>query len=184
MKKYFYIFIIGILISSCSLKTSYFGEGYELSENPEYGENLVISRADTTFYHIWSNGNKTLQNGVLVKFHSSQNIIDSLFIWKGTTVIPSYIDEVKFDSLFIIVVQKPLNKIWGEFFTDANGTYRRSNMPNKSHIAEKKLKESKIHYYWIIRKRTDDVYGPLNRDEYLKKRKELGVSNELQLVKK
>jgi len=184
MKRYLYVFILLILTSSCSLKTSYFGEDYEFSENSEYGEDIVVNRADTTFYHAWGNGRKTLQKGVLVKFHNSQNEIDSSFIWKGSPVILSYIDEVKFDSLFIIVIQKPLNEIWGDFFTDTNDTYRRSNMPNKSQIAIKKLKDSKIHYYWIINKKTDDIYGPLNWNEYLQKRKELGVPKELKLVKK
>ena len=181
MKKYLSVLILSILIYSCSLESSYFGKGYKLSENPEYGENIVVNRADTTFYHNWGNSRKTLQKGVLVKFHSSQNKIDSVFIWKGTTVIPSYIVEIKFDSLFIIVDQKPLNEIWGEYFTDANGTYRRSNKPNKSSLAIKKFKESKIHNYWIIRKRMDDIYGPLNWAEYIQKREELKIPKELEL---
>jgi len=57
-------------------------------------------------------------------------------------------------------------------------------MPNKSQIAIKKLKDSKIHYYWIINKKTDDIYGPLNWNEYLQKRKELGVPKKLKLEKK
>lgn len=184
MTKYLYIFILAILISSCSLESSYFGEGYELSENPEYGENIVVNRADTTFFHTWGNGRKTLQKGVLVKFHYPQNKIDSSFIWEGAIVIPSFITEVKFDSLFVIVYQKPLDEIWGGYFTDNNNVYRRSNKPDKSTLAIKKLEESKIYYYWIIRKRTDDIYGPLNLAEYIIKREELGVPKDLQLKEK
>ena len=184
MTKYLYIFILAILISSCSLESSYFGEGYELSENPEYGENIVVNRADTTFFHTWGNGRKTLQKGVLVKFHYPQNKIDSSFIWEGSIVIPSFIVEVKFDSLFVIVHQKPLDEIWGEYFTDNNNVYRRSNEPGNLTLAIKKLKESKINHYWIISKKTDDIYGPLNWNEYKHKRKELGLPKELQLKEK
>ena len=184
MTKYLYIFILAILISSCNLESSYFGEGYELSENPEYGENIVVNRADTTFFHTWGDGRKTLQKGVLVKFHSLQNKIDTSFIWAGAIVIPSFIAEVKFDSLFVIVRQKPLDEIWGKYFTDSNGVYRRSNESDKLTLAVKKLKESKINYYWIIRKKTDDIYGPLDWDEYIQKREEIGIPTGLQLREK
>ena len=184
MAKYLYIFILSILISSCSFEPSYFGEGYELSKNPEYGENIVVNIADTVFFHTWGNGKKTLQKGVLVKFHHLQNEVDSSFIWKGAIVIPSFIAEVKFDSLFVIVRQKPLEEIWGEYLTDNNGVYKRSNEPDNLTLAVKKLKESKINHYWIIRKKTDDIYGPLNWNEYIQKREEIGVPKDLLLKEK
>ncbi|RLD60819.1 MAG: hypothetical protein DRJ01_09030 [Bacteroidetes bacterium] len=181
MKKYIYFYIVVIFIFSCNSKSPYFGSGYELSENTEYGEDIVINRSDTTSYHDWGNGRKTLQKGVLVKFHRPNNKIDSFFIWKGSSVISSYINEVKLDSLYIIVDQKPLDKIWGKYFTDNNNVYRRLNKSGNSALAIKKLKESKVHNYWIIDKQTGDIYGPMNLEEYLQKRKELGVPKELKL---
>ncbi len=37
--------------------------------------------------------------------------------------------------------------------------------------------------YWIIEKQNDNLIGPLKRNEYLLKRKELNIPNSLQLVK-
>lgn len=36
-------------------------------------------------------------------------------------------------------------------------------------------------YYFIIEKKLDNVIGPLSKQEYLKKREELGVPRELKL---
>ncbi len=181
MKKLVLFFISVLSIPSCNFFRPWdFGSGYKLGENPEYKYDIILDRADTTFYHDWGNGRKTLQKGVLVKFHRPDNNIDSIFIWKGSSVVSSFIDQIKFDSIFIIVNQKPLDSIWGKYI-NINYAPRRSKEPERFIDAKKKLMKSKIHYYWIIRKRTDDVYGPLNRDEYLQKRKELGVPNELRL---
>jgi len=43
------------------------------------------------------------------------------------------------------------------------------------------FEKSTYKQYWIIDKRTDDIYGPFKWDEYMKKRKELGVPKELKL---
>ena len=38
-----------------------------------------------------------------------------------------------------------------------------------------------VYYYWIINKNTSEVFGPLAFDDYLTKKKELGVSEKLKL---
>lgn len=38
-----------------------------------------------------------------------------------------------------------------------------------------------VSFLWIIDKKTNIIYGPLSLDDYLLKKKELGVSNNLQL---
>ncbi len=184
MKKLVLFIAIAIFLTSCDFFGPWdFGSGYGLGENPEYKYDVIIDRADTTFYFDWGNGRKTLQKGVLVKFHRPDNKIDSLFIWKGTSVISSFINQVKFDSVFILVDQKPLDSIWGKYI-NIDYAPRRSNEPERLDEAEKKLMKSKIHCYWIIDKRTDDIYGPLSWKEYLQKRKELGVSEDLKLERK
>ena len=43
------------------------------------------------------------------------------------------------------------------------------------------LVKDKMLYYFIIEKKIDKVIGPLSKQEYLKKREELGVPRELKL---
>ena len=43
------------------------------------------------------------------------------------------------------------------------------------------LVKDKMLYYFIIEKKLDNVIGPLSKQEYLKKREELGVPRELKL---
>ena len=38
-----------------------------------------------------------------------------------------------------------------------------------------------VYYYWIIEKARTEIYGPLTFDEYIAKKKELGVSESLKL---
>jgi len=64
-----------------------------------------------------------------------------------------------------------------------DGEYTRPNEPLYFDKAIKKIKNSKIHMYWIIKHKTNDCYGPFKWDEYMKKRKELGVPKELKLKK-
>lgn len=43
------------------------------------------------------------------------------------------------------------------------------------------LLESPIHDFWIVNQNTSDVYGPMSFEQYLAKKKELGVPENLQL---
>ena len=176
--------IILLSFSSCMFFESYdYGAGYTVGEDPEYASDIVIDRADTSFYFDYGDGKKYLRHGVLVKYHRPGGKVDSFLIWKGTPVICSYINQVSFDSTFILVDQKPLDSIWGKYFIDNNGVYRRSNEPERYDLAEEKLEKSKIHCYYIIDKRTDDIYGPYNWVQFLEEQKKLGVSESLKLEK-
>lgn len=43
------------------------------------------------------------------------------------------------------------------------------------------LLEKGVSKYWLIVQTNDSIYGPFKRDEYLRKREELGVPEELKL---
>ena len=47
--------------------------------------------------------------------------------------------------------------------------------------SSEELVKDKMLYYFIIEKKLDNVIGPLSKQEYLKKREELGVPRELKL---
>lgn len=41
--------------------------------------------------------------------------------------------------------------------------------------------KTKVHFYWIINKNNSEVFGPLTFDEYMVKKKDLGVPKDLKL---
>lgn len=42
-------------------------------------------------------------------------------------------------------------------------------------------KDKSVYYLWIVDKQTSDVYGPMSFEQYLAKKKDLGVPEKLQL---
>jgi len=108
---------------------------------------------------------------------------------KNTIVINMEIIAWNYDSIFIIVKQKP--------FDDIDDSILLSH-PNATYYEKMKLyEECQIFNYWIIDKRKefefyydekgkrrrniDVVFGPLTYEEYWAKRKELDVPDSLKL---
>lgn len=175
--------LIGIcilfLIVSCDSNNKT-NNGYMLAENPEFGDKLIINREDTSFYRYVGSNNekKILQKGVVLKYHSFNGDVDSIYSWGGGEVISSCIVKYGIDSTFFIVEQKPLNDIFGKLENVGNELLR-NNKPINILGMKIMLKDCNCSKYWIINKLTDDVYGSYKWEEYVQKRKELGVSEEL-----
>ena len=55
MKKSIFVLLLLASLYSCKNLVNDYG-GYSLDENPEYGENLIITYSDTTAYHHWDDG--------------------------------------------------------------------------------------------------------------------------------
>jgi len=109
----------------------------------------------------------------------SSAIVDS----QNTEIVETHILNYTFDSTYIIASQKP---------------WEVPNIPGlrdmKHSQRHKTFEESTFRQYWIINKnqkaersldtvsmrvRRSNVYGPFDRQEYLRKRVELGVPKEL-----
>jgi hypothetical protein len=176
MRFYLYVFLLLFISTSCILESSDLG-GYHKREDTELGQNIILSHSDTSLYHIFKDSSKSLQKGSFVKYHQKHQI-DTLFIEKGSIVIESHINKVNYNKQFIIIDQKPLDSIFGEI-TNKEFSPHRKNKPDDYREALNKLNKSKIHKYWIINKRTDDIYGPYSKKVYLQKRKELNISEKL-----
>jgi hypothetical protein len=103
----------------------------------------------------------------------------------NTVFVDGVILDYAFDSTFIVVSQRPWH------VPDVLGI---KEMKYKEH--QKAFENSKFLQYWIINKKEEskysldsllkvakysNVYGPFQKDEYLKKREELDVPLELQL---
>lgn len=178
MRKLIFILILLGSLYSCKMGIKDYG-GYILSENPEYGEDLTLSYADTSVYHQWENGSRSKQNGVFLKYISSKKI-DTLFIWVGSTVIGAYINDINYDSTFLIVDQKPLDSIWGTMI-NIDSTPKREKQFNNAREALSCFENSNIHNFWVINKKLKEVFGPFKKYEYLKIREELKIPHNLKL---
>ena len=104
------------------------------------------------------------------------------------TIVSGHIAESVYDSVFLLADRKPLDSIFGLLQTlpcpfDSNSTYRGRPYDSCTNIKdrERQLRESPIHDFWIIDQKTSDVYGPMSFDDYLAKKKELGVPSTLRL---
>lgn len=163
---------------SCRMGIKDYG-GYSFDENPEYGENLIITYSDTSAYHQWEDGTRSIQRGVFLKYISS-NKIDTLFVLEGSIVIEAHINEIDYDSVFIIVDQKPLDSIWGSM-VNVDFVPKREKQFANAKEGINCFNNSNIHNFWIINKDLKDVYGPMQKHEYKKKREELKIPPNLKL---
>ena len=98
-------------------------------------------------------------------------------------IIDGHILEYAFDSNFIIAAQRPRDSV--PEFNDQTKTL------NEVEVA---FAKSSFCQYWIINKKKEskffektssysNVYGPFKKEEFQKKREELGVPKELTLIK-
>jgi hypothetical protein len=178
MKKAISLLFLIVCFSYCKMGIDNAG-GYILSESTEYGNELNLSYADTSVFYQWKDGTRSLQKGVFFKY-IFKNKIDTLFIWEGSTVIEAHINDFKYNSSFIIVDQKPLDSIWGPMI-NVNNTPKREKQFDNANKAILSFENSNVHTFWIINKVSKEVYGPMQKYEYLKKRKELMIPEELVL---
>jgi hypothetical protein len=81
MRMFIFVLILIVCLYSCNLNNKDFG-GFILSENPEYGYDLTLSYADTSVYHRWKDGSRSLQKGVFLKY-IDKGKIDTIFCWEG-----------------------------------------------------------------------------------------------------
>ncbi len=103
----------------------------------------------------------------------------SIVDYQNTQIIKNTVLEYDFDSIFIVLSQRPWDSISGIRAMN----YSESN---------KAFENSSFKQYWIIDKSQEpvfnestktysNVYGPYSKEEYLVKRKKMGVPKELKL---
>ena len=107
-------------------------------------------------------------------------------------LIDGHILRIGFDSIYVIVEQKPDRLIYTEF---------KKNNPGYTYDeAKRAFYESTLTHYWIVNKqepsivysydklnrinKRSNVYGPFDNEEFLEKRIELGVHDSLKLGSK
>jgi len=168
-----------VILTSCDPVNEY-NRGYLLSQDTELGDVLTLSREDTSFIrYLGTDSSKIItQKGTYIQYHDSIKI-DTVKTWGGSSVISSHINQKMDDSIFILIEQKPLDFIFGEIISKKNMSGYRPKRPNTVAESMRMISESEIKFYWIINKRTDDIYGPYSKEMFNDKLDELCVSSKL-----
>jgi hypothetical protein len=166
MRRYFLFgFIILYFLISCN------------KENYHYG-NYVFSLDESTSANIIEV--EQTEDTMVIKFHR-QNIIDTVI--KNPEyyclIVPGYVEQANHDNNFVIVKQKPLDSICECVRECLDLKYPPSKDRSSYKLCEEAFKRYNKYLYWIIVLESDDVYGPLEKEQYLQKCKELGVPKEL-----
>jgi hypothetical protein len=168
--------ILGLLVLSCETNWGKFGN-YKIEYDSALEYYLVLNKIDTVLENY-----PYYNKGAFIKFYKNDSIIDTNFVAFEGTIVSSHIsdDNVVSDDKFILIAQKPLNKI-----CECNDVCLDKKYPNQkisSYLKCKKaLEESNYFEYWIINKELDIVYGPLTKYSYLKKCKELMIPKNLEM---
>jgi hypothetical protein len=109
-----------------------------------------------------------LGKGYRLHFHDGDmTILDSV----NRVLVFGHVLESNSDSTFILALQKPRDSVPecrgvnGATYSDCRKAFRNCT----------------IRMYWIIDKANGSIWGPFQKDSYLIKRKELGVSRSLRL---
>lgn len=104
-----------------------------------------------------------------------------------TEMIAPHITKFNFDSVFIVVEQKPVDLILKDTYNNPEWNLEKR---------DKLFEDSRFYQYWIINKKEtgeysldtltqlahySNVYGPYTKEEFQQKREELGVPKKLQL---
>jgi len=121
-------------------------------------------------YKLDSDGRHTLQ---IVNF-------------ENTIMVSSCILEYTFDSTFVIVSQRPWDSIPNiktMNYSESNEAFEKSTFRQYWIINKKEKREYSLDSLTMLA-RYSNVYGPFKEGEYLIKRKELGVPDELKLKSK
>jgi len=165
------------MLFSCKSDWGNYGE-YRLDYDSELEYYIVMNQTD----EICTNPLGYSHKGAIVIFYGPEESVDTFCIDKGGIVIESFVADVAFDSLFILVDQKPLEKICECNIECLEEVYNREPHTSTSFdFCKKGLEKSKIHDYWIIVKQPNKIYGPLSKHAYVKKKEELMVPKHLSL---
>lgn len=179
--KYAFILLLAFSLFSCETNWGKY-DGYALDYDSaldyyiilDKGE--VISAADTD--------TERKKKAVLVTFHNDPDKVDSLLLGRGAIIIESFVNNVIHNSDFVLVDQKPLDSVCECNEQCIQEKYKGRSDLNTYNHCKGALENSTFHQYWIIKKNVNQIYGPLSKEKFLQKRKELGVPEELKFMSK
>lgn len=152
-------------------------------------DEIILLNGDTMFAKPYPDGTGywPSRRGKFYSFHEETDSKEPFFVTEDGTIISGHVDDWIHDSVFVLADRKPLDSIFGHCqhvplpFDSTSFYWGRPKEPNNYNDVWNMLLESPIHDFWIINQNTSDVYGPMSFEQYLAKKKELGVPEKLQL---
>lgn len=156
-------------------------------------EEIRLFHGDTESWVPSMNPNyQHLCRGRFFHYHPNDDTVYTKFVMESGpdygTIISGHIDESVNDSVFLLADRKPLDSIFGPLqtlpcpFDSTLFHYGRPGDPLTTWNDHWQIiNDSQYHDYWILNMKTSDVYGPLIFEEYLIKKIELGVPEDLKL---
>lgn len=158
-------------------------DGYLLESDSKIQRSIVLDKADTLSI---SAGDTRMgispYPGTFFTFHHNAGKIETCFFGQGAILIDSYINEVRNNKDFLLVMQTSMDKI-----CECNPECLEEKYGIESYSAasfracRKALNESGLHDFWIIIKQTNEIFGPYSFEKYVLMRDSLNVPHELQL---
>lgn len=122
---------------------------------------------------------KELGNGYKVDYNANGYIV--VTDYNNTFRIRPHIVEFEYDSSFIYTIQKPYDSI-----CECNSKCF-ENMPSYDKQSYKRCNEAfekfQFRQFWLIDKRTGNIFGPMDTVLFEKKRNELGSYEKLNWIK-
>jgi hypothetical protein len=156
MKKYILLLFVSLFILSCK---------------HNHYENYVITLDSKNINVLSLNIKDSLK--LVIRKKKSQ---DTVILYNESIVISGYVEQANFDGFFLLVKQKPIDSICECNYECYNEKYGHDISFD---YCEKAFKKYDKYLYWIILVKTDDVYGPFEKDEYLEMCKKLNVPEDL-----
>ena len=162
--KYFFLICFFITLS-CHQKDE--SDDYMTDFDSNQYDCLVLNKTEGHYSIKRMDGSVFKVNGAIITSVSDSKI-EKDTVSNGAEIIPAKILDYKSNSKFGLALQKPIyelpeyGKVRPNVFDDVIG------------------KSNKVNY-WVIVKKGNIFYGPLNRESYIKKRREFGVPKTLQL---
>ncbi len=105
---------------------------------------------------------------------------------ENTVIIKQHILDYKYDSVFVLVAQRPFDSILGRdtmTYSEENKAFENSTF-KQYWIIDKTKPCNRIGFDSIIQfSKYSNVYGPYSKNEFILKRSALGVPKELRLEK-
>ncbi len=158
--KFYSGLLILLLFCSCISDISDYGS-YKFDYDSKVDHYIMLNKIDTVIQDY-----PYYNKGAFVYFHRADSTVDTFFMGKGGDVVQPYVDDVRFNDRFILVKQKPLDKI-----CECNDSCLAIKYPDNEKtypLCSDALKKSTFFNYWIIDQSNDNIYGPYDRQTFSK----------------
>lgn len=162
--KYLTILFLFIL-SSCRQEIYDLG-GYSINYDSRLDKNIILDNP---------------KGGAIICYWNQDSIFTKNYFKNTAIVIDAYVAEAKADTFFIIVDQKPLDRICECNDSCLQNKYKNWNDLPTYKMCEEGIEKSTIHSFYIIDKKRSILFGPMSLKQFNYKRKELNVSKKLKL---